>query len=154
MLFILMPTQKKIITTRNKKSHYVSLCAGSSSEFDDFGGNHWPGRFSERSRWNPVFLLRVWTLDQGMYVWIQKNTIGDGFFFHFPRHLQEPHSQSFNIEPMEPKNDKSDGHPKFRICSSVFCVILLLVSGCQTLGRYQWLMMVDGWSFGLFHTGI
>ena len=30
---------KKIITTRNKKSRYVSLCAGSSSEFDDFGGN-------------------------------------------------------------------------------------------------------------------
>ena len=85
MLFILMPTQKKkVITTRNKKSHCVSLCAGSSSEFDDFGGNHWPGRFSERSRWNPVFLLRVWTLDQGMYVWIQKNTIGEGFFFIFP----------------------------------------------------------------------
>ena len=78
-----------------------------------------------------------------MHVWIHKSTIGEGFF-HFPRHIQEPHSQSFNIEPMEPKNDKSDGHPKFRISSSVFCVILLLVSGCQTLGRYQWLMMVDG----------
>lgn len=74
-------------------------------------------------------------------------------FFHFPRHLQEPHSQSFNIEPTEPKNDKNDGHPKFRISSSVFCVVLLLVSGCQTLGRYQWLMVhlrsreFDTWCF-------
>lgn len=57
---------------------------GPHQSFDDFGGNHWPGRFSERSRWNPVFLLRVWTLDQGMHVWIQKNTIGEGFFFIFP----------------------------------------------------------------------